>query len=57
MKMVAILAMVGLIALMLFLVLAFIFFVIGVLDEMSMEDRFYNLGRRCVKRLKGNVRK
>ena len=56
MKMVAILAMVGLIALMFFLVLAFIFFVIGVLDETNVEDRFYNLGRRCVKRLKGKVR-
>ena len=56
MKMVAILAMVGLIALMFFLVLAFIFFVIGVLDETNVEDRFYNLGRRCVKRLKGKVK-
>ena len=26
------------------------------LDETNVEDRFYNLGRRCVKRLKGKVR-
>lgn len=57
MKMVAILAMVGLIALIVCMFLAFIFFVVGVIDEMSMEDRMYNLGRRCVKRLKGKVRK
>lgn len=57
MKMVAILATVGLVALIVCMFLAFIFFVVGVLDEMSMEDRFYNLGRRCVKRLKGKVRK
>lgn len=56
MKMVAILAMVGLIALIFCLLLAFAFFVIGVIDEMSVEDRLYNLGRRCVKRLKGKVR-
>lgn len=57
MKMVAILATVGLIALSVCLLLAFAFFVVGVIDEMSMEDGLYNLGRRCVKRLKGKVRK
>lgn len=56
MKMVAILVMVGMIALLVCVLLAFVFFIVGVIDEMSMEDRLYSLGRRCVKKLKGKVR-
>ena len=54
--MVAILATVGFIALIVCMFLAFTFFIVGVIDEMSMEDRLYSLGRRCVKKLKGKVR-
>lgn len=51
-----ILATVGLIVFIVCVMLAFIFFIVGVIDEMDFDERMHDMGRRCVKKLKGKVR-
>lgn len=53
MKMVAILAMVGLIVFIVCVMLAFIFFIVGVIDEMDFDERMHDIGKRFARWVKG----
>lgn len=54
--MVAILAMVGMITLLVCVMLALVFFIVGVIDEMDMEARITDIGERFARWVKGKVK-
>lgn len=55
MKMVMILAMVGVITLIVCAMLAFAFFFVGMIDELGVEDKVHEAGERFGRYVKGKV--
>lgn len=51
--MIMILAMVGLIAFIVCVMLAFVFFIVGVIDEMDFDERMHDIGKRFARWVKG----